>query len=124
MRKSLFALLMAAILVNASGCATVVKGPYQPIGITSNPGGALVKVDGVDKGETPMVIKMARRRAHTVQLDKEGYQSYEASISTHPGGWIWGNIFIGGLIGLAVDLITGASNNLEPDSVHAELAPK
>ncbi len=124
MRKILSTLLVVVILVNACGCATIVKGSYQPIGITSNPGGALVKVDGVDKGETPIVIKMLRKRAHTVQLDKEGYQTYEAAISTHPGGWIWGNIFIGGLIGLIVDLISGASNNLEPGSVEADLTPK
>ena len=30
---------------------------------------------------------------------------------------------IGCLIGLVVDLISGASNNLEPDNVHADLIP-
>ncbi len=123
MRRVLVASMAVALVVNASGWATIVKGSHQQIAITSNPAGAYVKVDGIDKGETPMVIKMKRNKCHTVQLDKEGYETYEAAISTHGSGWIWGNILLGGLIGLAVDLISGASNNLEPDNIHAELTP-
>ncbi len=123
MNRVISSLLAVSLVVNASGCATLVKGVYQPIGITSKPAGALVKVDGIDKGETPMVIKMKRNKAHTVQLDKPGYETFEGAIATKSSGWIWGNILIGGLIGLVVDLISGASNNLDPDSVHAELTP-
>ncbi len=123
MRRVISGLLAVVLVVNACGCATVVKGSHQQIGITSNPAGAYVKVDGIDKGETPMVVKMKRNKSHTVQLDKPGYETYEAAISTHGSGWIWGNLLIGGLIGLVVDLISGASNNLEPDNIHAELTP-
>ena len=123
MKRVISGLLVVVIIVNTSGCATLMKGSHQPIGITSNPGGASVKVDGIDKGETPMAIKMKRSKAHTVQLDKAGYETFEAAISTRNSRWIWGNILIGGLIGLVVDLITGASNNLEPDNIHAELTP-
>ncbi len=66
---------------------------------------------------------MRRKWSHTVQFDKEGYKTYEASLASHSGGWIWGNILLGGGIGLIVDLMTGASNNLEPDKIHAELEP-
>ena len=122
-KKWITTMLLVAVTVNACGCATVVKGVYQPVTLTSSPSKAQIKVDGVDKGETPMVIKMKRAKSHTVQFDKEGYQSHEAAVVKRTSGWIWGNIFIGGLIGLVIDLITGASNNLEPDNIHAELAP-
>ncbi len=36
-------------------------------------------------------------------------------------GWVWGNIFFGGLIGLAVDAITGGLYNLSPEQINAEL---
>lgn len=123
MRRMFRSVLAAALVINASGCATVVKGSHQEIGITSNPGGAYVKVDGIDKGTTPMVIKMKRSKAHTVQVDKPGYHRFEAAIATRNSGWIWGNVLIGGLIGLIVDLISGASHNLDPDNIHAELTP-
>ena len=95
MRRILMASMAVALVVNATGCATVVKGTHQQIAITSKPAGAYVKVDGIDKGETPMVIKMRRNKFHSVQLDKEGYETYEAAISTHGSGWIWGNILLG-----------------------------
>lgn len=123
MNRVISGLLAVGLIVNASGCATFVKGTHQSIGITSDPAGAYIKADGIDKGKTPMVIKMKRNKAHTVQFDMPGYKTFEAGISTHSSGWIWGNIFIGGLIGLVVDLITGASNNLVPDNIHAKLTP-
>lgn len=123
MKRVMSVVLVVVLVVNTSGCATVVKGSYQSIGITSNPGRAYVKVDGIDKGETPMVIKMKRSKVHTVQLDKAGYESFQAAITSRNSGWIWGNILLGGVIGLIVDLISGASNNLEPDSIHAEMTP-
>ncbi len=123
MNRVIGIVLAAVLVVNAGGCATIVKGSHQDIGITSTPGGAYVKVDGIDKGTTPMVIKMKRSKTHTVQFDKAGYETFEAAIATKGSGWIWGNLLIGGVIGLIVDLISGASNNLEPCSVHAELTP-
>ncbi len=121
-RKQVSALLVAPILgYTNGGCASLTRGSYQSIGLTSDPGGAYVKVDGVDKGSTPMVIKMRRKWSHTVQLDKEGYKTYEASLISKSGGWILGNLLIGALIGLIVDLMTGASDNLVPGEIRAEL---
>lgn len=37
-------------------------------------------------------------------------------------GWVWGNIIFGGLIGLAVDAITGGLYNLNPGQLAATLA--
>lgn len=36
---------------------------------------------------------------------------------------MFGNILFGGIIGLLVDLSTGASNDLEPDVVRVDLVP-
>lgn len=115
--------LSLILVVNSTGCATVTKGSYQQISIVSNPGNALVKVDGIDKGETPIVIKMKRSKSHTVQLNKEGFQVYEAGIKSVGSAAIWGNILLGGIVGLIVDLISGASHNLEPGSIDAQLDP-
>lgn len=36
-------------------------------------------------------------------------------------GWVWGNIVFGGIIGLAVDAISGGLYRLSPEQVMAEL---
>ena len=77
-------------LVVAAGCATVISGTTQKIGVTSEPAGA------------------------TVTAEPGG-----ARATTN--GWVFGNIIIGGLIGMAVDSSTGASNSLSPDQVSAHL---
>jgi hypothetical protein len=106
-----------------TGCAKVIKGIHQPVSITSSPPGALIRVDGEDRGRTPAVVKMWRGRSHTVEIEKEGHAHFACGLAKESSGWIWGNIFIGGLIGLVVDLATQASNDLVPGTVHADLQP-
>ncbi|MDO4221137.1 MAG: hypothetical protein Q4C88_03335 [Akkermansia sp.] len=36
-------------------------------------------------------------------------------------GWVWGNVFFGGLIGLAIDAGTGNLHNIEPEHIQANL---
>ena len=121
--RIILALSMIGLIGIESGCATCVKGANQQIALTSAQAGATVNIDGKACGITPTVAKMARRKAHTVQFTMEGHQTLEVPITKRTSGWIWGNILIGGLIGLIVDLSTGASNNLSPDNVHAILEP-
>jgi hypothetical protein len=51
-----------------------------------------------------------------------GYQPYELTTTRHTTGWVWGNIVFGGLIGLAVDAITGALYAINPEQVQGQLA--
>jgi len=37
-------------------------------------------------------------------------------------GWVWGNLVIGGLVGLAVDAISGGLYKLTPDQMTATLS--
>jgi len=36
-------------------------------------------------------------------------------------GWVWGNLAIGGLIGLAVDAISGGMYKLTPEQISASM---
>ncbi|HEU4437209.1 MAG TPA: PEGA domain-containing protein, partial [candidate division Zixibacteria bacterium] len=65
-----------------------------------------------------------RKDKHVVRIEMEGYQPYELSITRKTSGWVWGNIVFGGLIGLAVDAITGGLYKLNPEQVMGELAQK
>jgi hypothetical protein len=52
----------------------------------------------------------------------EGYQPFEIITTRKTSGWVWGNIVFGGLIGLAVDAITGALYDVRPGQIAAQLS--
>jgi hypothetical protein len=105
-----------------AGCATIIHGTGQEVAISSRPSGAKVTVDNMSYGQTPVVVSLARSNQHMVKIEMDGYQPFEMAIRKTVSGWVWGNIIFGGLIGLAVDAISGGMYNLTPDQVVAELA--
>ena len=56
-----------------------------------------------------------------LHIEKEGYQPVDILLTQSLYGWLWGNILFGGLIGLAVDFITGDAYDLEPELISANL---
>ena len=50
-----------------------------------------------------------------------GYEPYSAALTHSVSGWVWGNVFFGGLIGLAVDAGTSNLHNIEPEHIQANL---
>jgi hypothetical protein len=48
----------------------------------------------------------------------------EMATTRKVSGWVWGNIVFGGLIGLAVDAITGGLYNVNPDQVSGTLVKR
>lgn len=118
------ALALGGIVVAAAvyACATIMHGSSQEVGIGSTPTGAKVSVDGREYGKTPTVAKLSRKDHHTVRIEMEGYEPYEMTLVRKTSGWVWGNIVFGGLIGLAVDAISGGLYKIEPAQVQATLA--
>ncbi len=123
MRRTVSSLILAIALLNQFGCASVMHGATQQIGIFSAPTGAQVKIDGVPHGDTPLHANLKRKTEHVVSISMEGYEPYEALIKKRLAGWTWGNILLGGGIGLIIDLITGSTGELYPENIHAELKP-
>ena len=79
-------------------------------------------VDGKILGHTPVTASLTRKDNHTIRIALAGYQPYEMNVTHHVSGWVWGNIIFGGLIGLAVDAITGGLYSLDSQQVMAQLA--
>lgn len=112
----LFALVSIAIA--ESGCATIAGGTGdQTVKIQSDPPGAAVKVDGVDFGATPAEVPLSRKTEHTVELAHAGYEPVKVKLSRNLNPWLFGNIICGGLIGLVVDVCTGATHKLSPNEL-------
>jgi hypothetical protein len=125
-------ILAAALAVALSGCATLFNGQSQAITISSAPEGAQVTVSNragqrVHVGETPVTLTLKRGagyfkpEVYTLAFSKPGYADQQMTIRGSTSGWYFGNILLGGLIGmLAVDPATGAMYSL-PKNVTASL---
>ncbi|MFH0926664.1 MAG: PEGA domain-containing protein [bacterium] len=121
LKKFICLLVIGIFVISSPGCATIMQGTTQSVGISSMPTGATVIVDNVEKGKTPIVVDLKRKDHHFVKIEMPGYMPYETTFTRSTSGWIWGNIVFGGLIGLAVDAIAGGLYKLTPTEVQAVL---
>jgi len=121
MKKLLSLALIALLAFTFSNCASIIHGSRQSVSISSNPTKAMVVIDGRDEGKTPITVDLSRKDHHTVQLNLDGYLPYETRFTRKVDGWIAGNIIFGGVIGLAVDAITGGMYKLTPDQIQADI---
>ena len=121
--KTLFIKVVAVILfaVVFNSCATIIHGTTQDVSISSNPSKAVVTIDNVEKGITPLTVELSRKDHHLVQINLDGFLPYETKLTRKVDGWIVGNVIFGGLIGLAVDAMTGGMYMLTPDQIQAEM---
>lgn len=119
--KKLLAVAGVAII---AACATIMHGSSQDVGISSSPTGAKVTIDNMPLGMTPVVAHLRRKDNHVIKIEMDGYQPFEMPTTRKVSGWVWGNIVFGGLIGLAVDAITGGLYNVNPDQVAGTLAKR
>jgi hypothetical protein len=114
-------ILVLAISLSLSSCATIIHGSRQDVGFSSNPTGASVTINGVSFGNTPTVVKLKRSDTQAVKISLDGYLPYEVVLTRKVDGWIAGNIIFGGIIGLIVDAADGAMYKLSPEQLTAEL---
>ncbi|MEL7023942.1 MAG: PEGA domain-containing protein [Pseudomonadota bacterium] len=120
--KRLSLTVLAAALTLLSGCASIIHGPSQEVEISSNPSNATVTSNGRMLGQTPVTATLARKDEHVIKIELDGYTTYETTLTRTTSGWFWGNIILGGLIGCAIDVVTGSFYKLTPEQVNAELS--
>ena len=114
--------VLLLFIITIMGCATIHSGRSQLVSINSTPQGASVTIDGVVMGNTPLYADLERKKGHVVQINLEGYQPFQITLTRAKNGWIWGNVISFGLVGVVVDVITGAVYKLEPEQVSAVMA--
>jgi hypothetical protein len=117
-------IIVVAAALALSGCATVVNGRTEPLGLSSNPAGAEVLIDnGTMKVMTPTSVELKRDENHTFVFHKDGYQDTSATVTSGTSGWVWGNLLAGGIIGGVVDFATGAAYKFSDDTLSVNLTP-
>ena len=109
----------AAVLVAAPGCATIIQGEHQSVPFNTDPSGAIVVVDGIEMGQTPTVLSLKRGEDHEVVLQRDGYRDVTLRLDKDfdfvPA--VVGNVFSFGLLGFAVDYVSGAAYDLTPEQI-------
>jgi hypothetical protein len=63
------------------------------------------------------------QESHIVRLELAGYQPSETKLEKSLNPWVFGNILVGGLVGVVIDVVTGGFNQLNPDGVDSTLGP-
>jgi hypothetical protein len=127
---------LAGASLFAGGCASIVHSGNREISINTDPPGATASIrktgggvdDVVTVQKTPCTVSLDPKKSYfrgqnyTLRLELPGYQTTEVELTPKMSGWYWGNLLIGGLIGmLAVDPATGAMWNIEPDKIDHKL---
>jgi len=122
-------LTMLAAALTAAGCATVTRGSSQAWTVASEPSGATAQSsDGHSCPSTPCTWTLRRKSSFHVTITKPDYQTAETDVSprvSRAGGTaFFGNVLIGGLIGMGVDAGTGAMLDLTPNPLVVKLEPR
>ena len=125
MGKKIVAILLAGCLsLSSVSCATIVSGRMQQVPVITNPSGAIVTV-GSMKQLSPATFDLDRRMGvYVVKVEKEGYESVEVTLKKGMNGWVFGNILLGGIIGIIVDIASGSASKFTPDEVEVNLMKK
>ncbi len=113
--------LLALLLL--PGCATITQGGAQNVTVTTNPPGASCRLERGDTAigiiaPTPGTLRVDKGRNDLMVIcTRDGH---DVTTVRHPaefGGATFGNIIIGGLIGVAVDAASGANFSYYPELV-------
>ena len=117
------ALLILSLLAISSGCATIIHGTTQDVGITTDPTGADLLLDGKERYQSPIKVTMKRKEDHMVEIIKDGYQKETVYIQSVLSGAVAGNLLAGGIIGMGVDAMSGGGYRLVPENIDIRLRP-
>ncbi len=119
--------VLLSILALSAGCATITRGTREVIEINSDPVGAIITLSNGQTGKTPATFELKRKGIYIVTIEKEGYESVQLTVQgTVSGGGaagMAGNVVAGGIIGIGVDAVTGATKNLKPNPINVKLVP-
>lgn len=114
---------LAVLSIVLSSCATIITGTKQKVQVNSSPQGAKVEVDGIERGVTPLAVKLKKgNEGQTITLTLEGYEtkSFEAETGFNTVAIL--NLF--GILGWGIDAATGALWKYDPKYYNITLQAK
>ena len=121
-----FTVVFAAL---TSGCATITTGRTQGFTIATEPPAASCELSRKGKSvgvinPTPGTLQLEKSSAAIdINCKKAGYLTAEDTVSSSMQGWTFGNLILGGIIGLAVDAGSGAMHQYQ-SAISLRLLPE
>jgi hypothetical protein len=114
--------LGSLLLVCTTGCATIISGRTQDVRFNSIPSGADVTLNNGAKTVTPGMLTLKRRGEYTATFTKESFPDRQVELKDGGNWWVLGNVLFGGLIGIIIDVATGAIHRIVPGDVIMDMA--
>lgn len=111
------------ITISMSSCSTILSGTKQNIQINSEPSGAKIMINGIEKGKTPSTVRVKKSMdGESISLVKEGYETktFQPEPSFNEISVL--NLF--NLIFWAIDFASGSLWKYDPKYYMIELTPK
>ena len=117
------------ITFSFASCATIVSKSSWPFSIQTDPPGAYVTITnkkGIEifnkRTPTALLLKSGAgffsKESYTIALSMAGYETKKINVECKINGWYFGNILIGGIIGmLIIDPASGAMYKLDSEGV-------
>lgn len=127
MRKIATCMIGIVAVLQMSGCATIAGGgSNQPVSLESTPASASYSIQSssgleMAQGATPATVSLPRKNEYEVRVSLDGYQPQSTVLTRGINGWIWGNLFVGWIVGFGIDFLTGSAYKLEPSYVQVAL---
>lgn len=120
--KRLFFLLAVLSTLFLTGCSTIMTGSTHKMNVTSNVKSAKVYVNGVYKGNAPAMLELQKANGpFAIKVEAPGYKPYTTIVERRVSEWVFGNIIVGGPVGLAIDYLTGGLYVYDVNTVHGQL---
>jgi hypothetical protein len=106
--KGLLLLMVCTTLVS---CGTIVSGPSW-LSVETSPSNVKIRIEGLQNGEkftkiTPLRVQLNKNSDYKLVVETPNYKSEEVIIRRSIDGWFWGNILIGGILGMGIDYLSG-----------------
>lgn len=128
--------LLLTIVACSTNCASILSKSTYPFRVTTKPDKADIEiVNGRGKtiffGKSPATVRLKagdgffKRAEYTVYVSAPGYDEQILPVNFRLDGWYFGNLLIGGVIGmLIIDPLTGAMYKLEDEYMSVRLTQK
>ena len=122
LQHALFALFLSSSL---SSCASIVHGQNQEIPVVIYPTNGVTVTDGYSIWKMPSKIVLKSKENHVLIFFKEGYEPRVVHLHHVGTALVLANLLLPfGTVGLGVDIISGADQQLVPDTINIDLKPE
>ncbi|MEO1702898.1 MAG: translation initiation factor 2 [Pseudomonadota bacterium] len=122
-------LICVAITLAMTGCASITRGVNSDVVIQYEPADATVTTSLQHRcTASPCSVRVPRKETFQVVAQRQGYISQTVQVTTKVSGsgaaGFAGNALLGGVVGMGVDVATGAALEHNPNPVIIQLKPE